>query len=468
METELNSIPEVPETPATPEAPAIPEAPETAAPSGDSFPVWWDGKHINDVLFVTEFAKTHQLACLNGEFYSVDGKLDDDRPVRSEIYRLIKPFAKYNLPAKVGTLTDTLKHECAVDSIELDTAVINVANGTYYLDGGFSPEKKICRCRLPVSYNPGAPAPMRFYRFIYDLLEFNDVDTVQEFIGYCLLPLTNAQKMLLIIGRGGEGKSTLGSVITHLFGNAAMNGSIHGLETSRFNTANLVNRHVMIDDDLRLDALPTTNNLKTVVTAIDPILVEKKGLQPHLAKVYCRLIGFGNLTLESLNDTSVGFFRRQIILRTKDADKGRVNDPILASLLCGELEGILLWAIDGLKRLIENNFRFSISDEAKHNLSEAMLEANNIPDFIYGGNTMLDSYIEVTATELYNAYVSWCNLNGEDALPRKRFVKFLKDSGKRYGIRYSKEVRNGNTLVRGFVGIALKDKTSEPCDEPTG
>ena len=35
---------------------------------------------------------------------------------------------------------------------------------------------------------------------------------MQEFLGYCLLPTTKGQKMLMLIGKGGEGKSRIGLV----------------------------------------------------------------------------------------------------------------------------------------------------------------------------------------------------------------------------------------------------------------
>lgn len=43
---------------------------------------------------------------------------------------------------------------------------------------------------------------------------------MQEFLGYCLLPTTKGQKMLMLIGKGGEGKSRIGLVMRSLLGEA--------------------------------------------------------------------------------------------------------------------------------------------------------------------------------------------------------------------------------------------------------
>ena len=54
--------------------------------------------------------------------------------------------------------------------------------------------------------------------------------------------------------------------------------------------------------------------------------LEKKGQQSYQGDLYVRFIGLGNGVLQSLYDRSVGFFRRQIILSTKEKgpkQKGR-------------------------------------------------------------------------------------------------------------------------------------------------
>lgn len=41
---------------------------------------------------------------------------------------------------------------------------------------------------------------------------------MQEYLGYCLIPSTKGQKMLMLIGKGGEGKSRIGVVMNTIFG----------------------------------------------------------------------------------------------------------------------------------------------------------------------------------------------------------------------------------------------------------
>ncbi len=166
--------------------------------------------------------------------------------------------------------------------------------------------------------------------------------------------------MLLLIGKGGEGKSRLGLVLQSLLGCNMKSGSLAKVENSPFARADLQNMLVMVDDDMKMEALAQTNNLKALVTAELPMDLEKKGQQSYQADIHVRFLAFGNGTLQALHDRSYGFFRRQIILEARERDPNREDDPFLAEKLCAEAEGIFLWAFEGLRRLIQNNYRFTM------------------------------------------------------------------------------------------------------------
>ena len=67
---------------------------------------------------------------------------------------------------------------------------------------------------------------------------------------------------------------------------------------------------------------------------------------------YARLIAFGNGGLHALYDKTDGFYRRQLILTTKDKVDDREDDPYLIDKLRKERDGIFLWALEGLQRLV--------------------------------------------------------------------------------------------------------------------
>lgn len=84
--------------------------------------------------------------------------------------------------------------------------------------------------------------------------------------------------------------------------------------------------------------------------------VERKGIQSYQSDIYARFLCFGNGALTALYDHSDGFWRRQLVLTTKDRPANREDNPFLVEALSAELEGILLWCLDGLQRLLRNSY----------------------------------------------------------------------------------------------------------------
>lgn len=237
---------------------------------------------------------------------------------------------------------------------------------------------------------------------------------MQEYMGYCLIPTTKGQQMLFLVGKGGEGKSRVGLVMRALLGDNMNTGSIQKVEISPFARADLEHLLVMVDDDMKLEALPQTNHIKTIVTAELPLDLERKGKQSYQGWLFSRFMVFGNGTMKSLYDRSEGFFRRQLILSVRDKDKHREDDPFLAEKLCSEAEGILLWALEGLRRLIAQNYHFTVSERTKANRETAIKEGNNIVEFMESeGYFLFKADAQTTSKDFYAVYELWCSDNSE-------------------------------------------------------
>ena len=425
-------------------------------PSADIV-VWFDGKTINEVIFCEEFLRDYPMIMVNGTFFTVNGIVNDENRLKKEIYDRIKPYVTSNIAKRVTNLLDVMRMECCAADLLLYQDRIHVANGTYHLDGTFSTEKDYCRNRLPVAYHPEAPQPVTWLHFLSQLLEPEDILTLQEFIGYCFIPSTKGQKMLMLTGKGGEGKSRIGVVLRALLGTNMKTGSVAKVETSNFARADLEHELLMLDDDMKLEALPQTNNIKAIITAELPMDLERKRQQSYQGDLYVRFIGLGNGVLQALHDRSVGFFRRQIILTTKEKDPNRKDDPYIAEKMTAEAEGIFLWALEGLHRLIANDFRFTLSQSALDNLNDAVSDGNNIIDFLASeGYIRFRADYEASSKNLYAVYKQWCDDNALNSLSQKSFGSFLKQNESRYNLEYTNKVNiGGGRFARGFVGIEL-------------
>ena len=257
----------------------------TTLPFEDSLPDWFDGKRINEVLFCQQFLEKHPMKCVRGRLFTVDGLIEDKGQIGNLILEEVSGCLTSGLSKVVANLLASIKLQAYSPLLPIETDRIHVANGTYFMDGRFTSDKSYCNNRLTISYNLDAPAPKRWLQFLSELLVPEDIPTLQEFLGYCLLPTTKGQKMLLMIGKGGEGKSRIGLVMRSLLGDSMNTTSIQKMESNRFSRADLENKLLMVDNDMDMSALPKTNYIKSIVTSECKMDMERKGVQLSLIHI---------------------------------------------------------------------------------------------------------------------------------------------------------------------------------------
>ena len=122
-------------------------------------PIWFDGKSINEALFCDDFLGRHKIIYTNGAFFTPDGRVTDELPLRGEIFEELKCCAVSNIPRKISNIVELMKLAALVEDFPPEADRIHLANGTLFLDGLLYPE---------------------------------DIPTLQEYIGYCLILSNNA------------------------------------------------------------------------------------------------------------------------------------------------------------------------------------------------------------------------------------------------------------------------------------
>ncbi len=419
-------------------------------------PFWFDGKSINEALFCDDFLSRHKLVYTDDAFFTPDGRVTDELPLRGEIFEELRCCAVSNIPRKISNIMELMKLAARVEGLPPESDRIHLSNGTLMLDGTFTEGRsKIVRSRLPVAYNPNAPKPERWLKFLGELLYPEDISTLQEFIGYCLIPCNKGQRMMVIKGSGGEGKSQIGAVLSALFGCNMKDGSIGKISENRFARADLEHVLLCVDDDMRMEALRQTNYVKSIVTAQGKMDLERKGKQSYQGWMFVRLLAFSNGDLQALFDRSDGFYRRQLVLTTKEKPADRVDDPDLAEKMKAEVEGIFLWAFEGLKRLVANNFKFTESARTRENREAVKRDNNNVYDFLESeGYIRLKTDASISSKDCYGIYRMWCEENNLTALKPRSFSDALVAASGKYNLEYCNNIINAaGRRVRGFYGI---------------
>ena len=112
-------------------------------------------------------------------------------------------------------------------------------------------------------------------------------------------------------------------------------------------------------------------------------------------------------------------------------------------------------ALEGLRRLIQQNYHFTTSERTKANREEAIRDGNNIVEFMESeGYFRFKSDSEISSTDFYAIYTLWCSENSEKPLAPRSFSSYIIQHEKDYNLEYSNNVMNqGNRRVRGFWGI---------------
>ena len=110
-----------------------------------------------------------------------------------------------------------------------------------------------------------------------------------------------------------------------------------------------------------------------------------------------------------------------------------MDDPDIAEKMAADVEGILLWAFEGLQRLVKNGFQFTESDRAKHNRELVKRDNNNAFDFLESeGYIRLKTDACTSSKELYAVYKMWCEENSLNAIKARGVSDALIANQRRY------------------------------------
>ena len=139
----------------------------------------------------------------------------------------------------------------------------------------------------------------------------------------------------------------------------------------------------------------------------------------------------------------------------KKKPPNRADDPFLADKLCGEIEGIFLWCLAGLRRLQANSFRFTESTQTKSNREDAQREADNVLLFLRSeGYIQLKADSNITSANLYAIYTMWCSDNAYKPLAARTVSMTLKKRADEFGLEHDNHIQNAlGKRVNGFWGI---------------
>lgn len=417
---------------------------------------------LNYKKFVDVFATVNNCVYCNGVFYNPDGVISN-QSIRKDIATSLGNAGwEGKLDAPTTSIFNTLKDLYSVDELPINEKVIPLANGDLHIGKDKwvfrLGEKKHTPYRLKVNYVPTEKPMPLFNKWLNDVFTPEDIPTVQEIMGYCLVPTTAAGEAFFIVGDGEAGKSGLGTILMGILGKASVSVETQQLVTKQFQTSEVEHKLLAYDDDLGSAALTETGLLKKLITADTPIRAERKYADAHQFNSYCRILASANFMLSSLYDDSNGFFRRlhPILVKPKAPDRKVIN-KFYELILEQEKEQIFKWALIGLRRVIENGWKISWSERSRNYMKANKSNAVHFEDFF---NETCEVAINETTTtaELTKLYRKWCKENGIKEASDRRLSNWFTDNSERLEVhRSNKVVRNGKQL-RGYFNLKIRSE----------
>ena len=415
---------------------------------------------LNYMKFVDAFAAQNNCVYCNGVFYNPDGVLSNQSIRKDIAISLGSAGWTGKLDAPTTSIFNSLKDLYSVEELSINDRVIPLANGDLHIGKDKwvfrLGEKKHTPYRLKVNYIPtDKPTPL-FDKWLNDVFAPEDIPTVQEIMGYCLVPTTAAGEAFFIVGDGEAGKSGLGTILMGLLGNASISVETQQLVTKQFRVAEVEHKLLAYDDDLGSAALTETGLLKKLITADTPISAERKYADPHQFNSYCRILASANFMLSSLYDDSNGFFRRlhPILVKPKPANRKRIN-KLYEMILEQEKEQIFKWALIGLRRVIENGWKITWSERSLNYMKANKSNAVHFDDF-FNETCEVAENETVTIAEITSLYRKWCKENGIKEASDRRLSNWFTDNSEKLGVHRSNNIVRNGKRVRGYEGLKIR------------
>jgi len=309
---------------------------------------------------------------------------------------------------------------------------------------------------LDFAFDAHAPSPCGWLRFLRELWpeDHQSIETLQEWAGYTMLPDTSLQKILLLLGPKRSGKGTISRVLQRLIGLANVCGPTLGSLATPFGLQPLLGKTLAIVSDARLshrtDSAVIAERL-LAVSGEDTITVDRKHLLSVTCKLPTRFMLLSN-ELPRLADASGALAGRMILLRLTRSFYGK-EDPTLTAKLTAELPGILLWAVEGWRRLKERG-RFAQPESAQAIIQDLEDLGSPISAFVRE-RCEVGPGCEVAVKELFASWKSWCETVGKkEPGSEQTFGRDLRAAVP--GLDDRKPRVNGSR-VRIYVGIRLRE-----------
>ena len=427
-----------------------------------------EAKHLKVELIVTE-------QYLIGDGEPARGSTEDRR-----VARLLAWALKSGDIGKSRNMLDAAQPylTAKVDDLDADPYLFNVQNGTLHLKA-FGPDgtavvlKKHSRKNritklAPVVYDQDADCEV-FHKFLESTLPDQTVaGFMQVYSGYGLTGDVSERKLVMALGVGSNGKSTLIGAIAGVMGDYAMSLPIASLMSNDRgksgsdaspDLAQLPGARMVSCAEPERGAKFSEGLIKQMTGGTDMMKVR------HLNQGFFEFLPthklFISMNLKPLiRGQDQGIWDRIALVMFGQRFEGAGKDKTLPDKLKAERSGILNWLVDGFRVWNERGLEVPAAVTAA--TEEYRSESDKVGQFIAAALVRAKGK-NVNAKRLYDAFTRWCKLNAEDPMTNTAFGRALGERGyhkEKVGIMFYVDI----DLVDDFLDAQVGALDAPPHD----
>lgn len=302
-----------------------------------------------------------------------------------------------------------------------------VENGVCQIKTGqFFPHnpKYLFKCKSSVVFQAEAECPT-FLKTIGEIFE-QDQDLillVQEIFGYCLLSSCKAERAFIWLGDGANGKSLLADVLIAIVGPSNTSHIQLANLSERFGMEAMIGKKLNVAAENESKTEINTEAIKAIVSG-DVLNITRKFKTDLSVRQTTKLVFLMN-NLPDTFDLSHGFYRKIIIVPFPHVFTEEEMDKERKAKLLKEKSGILNWSMQGAKRLLEREYRFTEATAVEQAMKSYQQEQNPVAVF-YKEELRHQLGKRIHRKELLDYYRKWMEQNGISARGTDSPQKFWK------------------------------------------
>lgn len=342
---------------------------------------------------------------------------------------------------------------------------IHLANGVIVFNGSdaelrpFSPDYK-SRNRSPIAFDPTARCERFLNELVMPAVHPEDVELLQKFAGMYLLGYNRAQRLLILDGEAGRGKTQFANAMQAVVGmvNVTQLRTKHLAE--RFELYRYLKRTLLVGVDVDPDFLSTKGAavLKGLVGGDWFDAEQKGGTGSFQVQGNFNVLITSNARLHVRLQGDVGAWRRRLsIVRYEAPPPSRKVHDFGGLLARTEGSGILNWALLGAQKVLseipDGGGDFVMTPRQRDVVDSLLAESDSLRHFLQD-RLIADTYGDVTCNEIVEAYAAYCPELKWQPLPITEVQTKLEGLMlELFGVTKRHDIKRDGKVQRGFAGV---------------